>query len=103
MSEDKKRPVETIHEGRIKASIWENEHDGKTMHAVQMRRTWQDKDGNFRESDSFSSVDLLQVSRLAERSHDRVRQLKEEMREAARNKRTRSRDQIRSERRGYER
>ncbi|MEO1361014.1 MAG: hypothetical protein AAFU81_11800 [Pseudomonadota bacterium] len=105
MSEDKKRPLETMRDGNIKAAIWENEHDGKRLHNVQFTRLYRDQEGNTRDAHTFSGADLLKVSRLAERGYDRVQELREEMREIAKGReekpRTRKRTRDRDE--GYER
>lgn len=97
--------MDTIRDGNVFASIWENDHDGKAMHTVHIRRTYRDQEGNYHDANTYTGIDLLRVSSVASESYDRVSRLREEMREAARNKpqkehcRTRERDKDR----GYER
>lgn len=101
MSDEKKRPAAQLRDGNLKAAIWENTKDDRTMHSVQFSRSYQDKDGNFRDTQSFSSQDLLRLSHLAGRAHDRVNRLRAEMRSIANAKEDRSRDRERDQ--GYER
>ncbi|UWQ31648.1 hypothetical protein K3555_13705 [Leisingera sp. M527] len=101
MSDDQKtRPVETLRDGNIKASVWENTRDGKTNHNVQFRRSYRGEDGQYRDTDSFAANDLLRLSRLAEHSYDAVSRLREHQREGQprdgqENRRTRGRDRDR--------
>lgn len=82
MSDDRKRSLETLRDGHLKAAIWENDHDGKTSHSVQFRRSYRDQDGQARDSDSFFGADLLRLAHLATQSHDRLARLREAAREA---------------------
>jgi len=95
MSDQKNRPVETLRDGNLKASIWENVKDDKTLHSVQFRRSYRDQDGQFRDTDSFAGHDLLRLSRLAGQSYDALSRLRQEQRDGPKAKRTRARDQDR--------
>ena len=57
MSDQKNRPVETLRDGNLKAAIWENEREDKTMQNVQFRKSYRDQDGQYRDTDSFGSND----------------------------------------------
>lgn len=92
MSEDRNRPIETLRDGALKASIWENTRDGSASHSVQFRRSYRDQDGQLRDSDSFFGADLLRLAHLATQSHDRLNRLREQSREASEPKRSRTRD-----------
>lgn len=76
MSDQKNRPVETLRDGNIKASIWENTRNENTIHSVQFRKSYRDKEGQYRDTDSFSGNDLLRLSRLAGQSYDALTRLR---------------------------
>ncbi|MDQ0314617.1 hypothetical protein [Amorphus orientalis] len=72
--ENDNKPVDTLRDGRVKASIWEKETDKGPFHSVTFARTYRDQDGNYADAHSFSGTDLLKVSRLAERTYDQVQE-----------------------------
>lgn len=97
----KKTPVETLRESNLNAKIWENEHDKGVNYKTTFSRSYQDQDGQWNTTNSFGEKDLLPLMNLAGRSHDAVRELREQeraqQREAAseaerRSPRARSRD-----------
>jgi len=83
MSEQKNRPAQTLRDGNIKATVWENIRDEKVMHSVQFRRSYRDQEGQYRDTDSFSSNDLLRLSRLAGQTYDALTRLRNELRKDA--------------------
>ncbi len=91
MDDDKNRPAETLRDGNIKASIWENTREDKVTRSVQFRRSYRDQDGQYRDTDSFFGPDLLRLARLAEQSYDRLNRLREDTREQVEPKPARSR------------
>lgn len=76
------KPIDTLRDGRIKATIWRNEieKDGKkkAFFPVTFTRLYQDKKEKLQDGDSFTRTELLQVQRLAGKAYDRVLELKEE-------------------------
>jgi len=96
MSDSRKQPVETLRDGNLKASIWENKRDENVMHSVQFRRTYRDQEGEFRDTDSFSGNDLLRLSRLAGQSYDTLTRLRAEYRKSAPSRDNGERDQDRN-------
>ncbi len=99
--ETKKQPAAKLREGTLSAEIWENARDDSVQHNVTFARSWQDKDGNWRKSQSFSERDLLALQHLAGRAHDAIRERKIEVRKSERTSdrpkagRTRERDRER--------
>ena len=63
-------------DGLIKATIWANAGEKGTFHSVDLSRSYKDSKGDWQESTSFSGVELLKVSRLAERAYDEVAKLR---------------------------
>lgn len=97
----KKQPAAKLREGSLAAEIWENQRDNGLQHNVTFGRSWQDKDGNWRTSQSFGERDLLALQHLAGRAHDAIRERQTEMRQEKRaserpkTSRTRERDRDR--------
>lgn len=83
MSEDKNRPLETLRDGSVKASIWENQREGGTTRSVQFRRSYEGAEGQLRDTDSFSGTDLLRLQRLAGHAYDRLNQLRQNDRQSS--------------------
>ena len=92
MTDQKNRPVDTLRDGNLKAAIWENEREDYTAHSVQFRRSYRDKEGQLRDTDSFAKGELLRLARLAEQSYDRIGKLREAARENNPPERSRARD-----------
>ena len=72
------RPVETVREGRLKASIWRNEAESGAYHSISLARTYSDKDGQLRDTQSFRAKDMLPLSELARRAHHQAHELDRE-------------------------
>lgn len=92
MTEEQKKqgPVERLRDGNIKASVWENERKSGPQHSVTFARSYQDKEGQYRDTQSFGPNDLLRLSRLAEKSYDAIQERRTQTRQT-----TRARDQDR--------
>ncbi len=77
-----KRPDDTIRDGALKATIWGRDYksdSGKTGRAfdVTIARSYKDRNGEWRETNQFSSNELLRVSRISEKALDRIDELRE--------------------------
>ncbi len=72
----KTKPVETIRDGAIKASIWKNQGEQGSFYSVQITRTYRDEAGDYHDSDSFSGTDLLKVAYLATKVYERTAELR---------------------------
>ena len=70
------KPIDTIRDGRISASIWENTSEKGTWYSVAIQRVYTSKDGEIQNSSSFSVDDLLKVSRLSAKAYDRCVELR---------------------------
>ncbi|MEW8026902.1 MAG: hypothetical protein AB2809_12300 [Candidatus Thiodiazotropha sp.] len=71
----KQRPVETLRDGALKASIWRNESENGVFFSVTFARTYRDNDGDLNDTDSFSGSQLLRLSRLADKAYGRTSNL----------------------------
>ena len=75
---DINRPEDTLRDGSLKATIWCNEGENGEYYSTTIARTWQDEDGNYRDSYSFSGSELLRVSELARGAYARTNALRQE-------------------------
>ena len=70
MTNENNKPYETIRDGALKATIWRNEGDKGPFYSVNLCRIYKTDSGDFKESNSFSGTECLQVSRLAGKAYD---------------------------------
>lgn len=68
-----KQPIEKLKDGPfLSATIWKNiGEDGKVRYSTTLSRSYM-KDDEWREANSYSSTELLRMSRLAQRAYDRL-------------------------------
>lgn len=75
----KNTPIETLRErGGLKATIWFNATPNSTkggFYSVELSRVYRTDEG-YKNSRSFNDSDLLFIARLAEKAHDRIRELR---------------------------
>ena len=74
------RPEDVLRDGNIKATIWKNERENGPAFSTVFARTWQDEEGAFHDSQSFSGTELLRVSELARGAYVRTNELRQEHR-----------------------
>jgi hypothetical protein len=73
-------PEDVLRDGNIKATIWKNERENGPAFSTVFARTWQDDEGAYRDSHSFSGTELLRVSELARGAYTRTIELRQEHR-----------------------
>ncbi len=66
---DKKQPERKLFAQGVSATVWKNESKGddgevKTFNTVNIVRTYTDKEGNYKETSSFSMQDLPKIKAL---------------------------------------
>lgn len=77
MSENREGPADTIRDGNIKATIWKRESDeGGAFFSTTFARSYKDAEGNYRDSNSFGSNDLLRLAELARGAYTRTQELR---------------------------
>lgn len=72
MNTQSNKPVDTIRDGSLKATIWMNLRESGKAYSVQITRSYRDDQGNWHESDSFGGSELLRVARLANIAYDEI-------------------------------
>ena len=70
------QPLETLRDGRLKATVWENQGENGSYHTVTLAKVYEGKDGQLQETSSFSAGELLRVAELARESHGLIRDLR---------------------------
>lgn len=78
----KNKPIETLRDGSLKATIWKNTHEKGDFYSVQFSRTYKDSGGNWQDGQSFSGSELLRLARLATKAYDRTSELRRQNAEA---------------------
>lgn len=71
-------PADTLRDGNLKATIWQNEGEKGLYYSTKFSRTYKDDQGEYRETQSFSSGDLLRVSEFARQAHNHTNVLRRE-------------------------
>lgn len=73
--ENNKAPEHTLRDAHLKASIWRNEGEKGAYYTTTLARTYQDEQGNLRDTHSFSKNDLLKVAELARGAYNHINDL----------------------------
>ena len=59
------KPIETLRFSPVAAAIWKNQTaEGKPFYSVTFSRTYKDKEGKWKDADSFSGSNLLLLAKL---------------------------------------
>ncbi len=72
---DKNKPEDILRDGSLKASIWRNEGDKGPYFTTTLAKTYEDRDGNLRDTHSFNGADLLRISELSRQAYTRSNEL----------------------------
>ena len=70
MTNENNKPYQTIRDGALKATIWRNDSEKGPFYSVNFSRTYTDAAGDYKESDSFSGSELLQLGHLSTKAYD---------------------------------
>ena len=79
-----RQPADVIRDTNLKATIWRNDSDKGPFYATEFARTYRDKDGEYRDTHSFATSDLLKLAELARAAYSRTSELRREDRAQAR-------------------
>ena len=75
---EKPRPVETHRDGRLTAAIWANEGERGPIYNATLSYSYQDKEGNWRDTSSIPGHELLKAANLAQNAYASVLRLKDQ-------------------------
>lgn len=76
MSTQANKPIDTIRDSELSATIWANLGEKGTFYSVDIQRTYTDASGVLKNSHSFSGSELLRVSRLADIAYSEIAELR---------------------------
>ena len=69
-------PLETLRDGAVKITIWENQGEKGNWYSIEPGRTYTDAAGIVKTAYSFSNGDLLKLSYLLTKAYDRIVQIR---------------------------
>ena len=64
------KPIDTIRDGSLKATIWKRTSEKSTFYSVELTRSYRDENGKWHDSKSFVGDELLRIARLANIAYD---------------------------------
>ena len=76
--QESNKPVETLRDGNLKASIWRNEGASGPSYSTTFARTWRDDQGRFHDSQSYAGTDMLRLGELSRTAYHRTNELRRE-------------------------
>ena len=62
-------PASVVRDGNLKATLWENKSENGTYVSTTFAKTYEDKDGKPKDTNSFTGTDLLRISELARKAY----------------------------------
>lgn len=74
----KTKPIETHRDGRLSVAIWANDGEHGRIYNTTFAYSYQDKDGNWRDTQSIPAHGLLKAANLAQTAYASVGRLKEQ-------------------------
>lgn len=77
-TQESNKPVETLRDGNLKASIWRNEGENGPSYSTTFARTWRDDQGRFHDSQSYAGTDMLRLGELSRTAYHRTNELRRE-------------------------
>lgn len=72
MTKTNDKPIDTIRDGSLKATIWKRLGEKGNFYTVEFSRTYTDEQGNYQDSHSFSASEPLRIARLAHIAYDEI-------------------------------
>lgn len=80
-SRSQNKPADMVRDGQYKVTFWRNEGENGDRISGKPAKTYTDREGNPRDTQSFSVRDMLPLSRLCEVAYERGRELEHELRQ----------------------
>ena len=76
------KPIDTLRDGGLKATVWKNTTQKGDFYNVKLSQLYRDQDGNYKDGESFNSIELLRVAHLTKKTYDRISELRKQDRDA---------------------
>ena len=64
-----KQPFDVLRDGSLKATLWENEGQNGPFLSVTLSKTYEDRNGDLQDGNSFAGGELLRIAELARIAH----------------------------------
>ncbi len=72
------QPAAKFRDGLLTVTIWGNENEGgKVFFSIDLKRSYKDSAGDWQETSSLDTQDLLKASRLLQQAYDETVNLKQ--------------------------
>jgi len=72
MTEEKNEPVDRVRMGAIEASIWKNNGKNGSWMTISLSRTYEDKEGKLKSSNSFTEAQAVLAREALDRAIAKV-------------------------------
>ena len=82
-AQQRAKPLAVLRDGAVKATIWENQGEKGPYLSTKFAKTYQDGNGQVKDTGGFSQSDLLKVSELARQAYHENRELRQDFAEQA--------------------
>ncbi|QDG74402.1 hypothetical protein [Labrenzia sp. PHM005] len=69
-------PLETLRDGAVKVTIWENQSQKGIWYSVEPGRAYTDAEGIVKTATWLSKMDILKLRRLLDQAYDRIREIR---------------------------
>ncbi len=96
---DSNKPEFVVRDGALKATIWENRGEKRDYHTVTFAKTYEDPDGNLKDTNTFYQSELLRIAELGRETYGMINDLKRELAQS-RGQNGEDREAFRRQRRG---
>ena len=70
--ENSNAPLFELRDGNLRSATWEREGEYGPQYSTKMTKLYKNDDGDFRETTSFGSKELLRLSELARETHQEI-------------------------------
>lgn len=71
-NEPSNKPLETLRDGVLKATIWANQTEKGTFYNTNLSKLYEDRNGQLKETTSYNSTELLRIAELARQAHTNI-------------------------------
>ena len=77
MTEEKNKPVDTLRDGSLSATIWANPaKNGGIRYSVELSRSYTDQNEKWQKTNYLSNGEILRGSHLLVKAHERIGELR---------------------------
>ncbi len=63
------QPFDVLRDGALKATLWENEGQSGPFLSITLSKTYEDRNGDLQDGNSFAGGELLRIAELARIAH----------------------------------